>query len=128
MSDDNQTASARTHLITCVVQRGKGDVISKAALTAGAGGATVFFARGTGTRERLGLLGLAIVPEKEVILVLCDKEESPQILDAMAKAGKLDVPGMGIAYVTPILQMVGGNIEQPSDPGEGKDKSPEETD
>jgi nitrogen regulatory protein PII len=128
MSDDNQTAPTPTHLITCVVQRGKGDVISKAAIKAGAGGATVFFARGTGTRERLGLLGLAIVPEKEVILVLCDKEESPRIFEAISKAGKLDVPGMGIAYVTPILQVVGGNVVQVDDEAQETDQGPEASD
>lgn len=107
MDDRNHGAS---HLITCVVQRGKGEAIAKAAIGAGAGGATVHFARGTGTRERLGLLGLAIVPEKEVILVLCKEGESSRIFDAIAKAGKLDVPGMGIAYITPVIRVAGGVV------------------
>jgi len=94
-------------LITCVIQRGKGDKLAKAALDAGAGGATVFFARGMGLRERLGLLGLAIVPEKEVIMIVSKKEETPRIFDAIVKAGHLDVPGMGIAYVIPILSVAG---------------------
>lgn len=110
MSEENRTSSSQMHLITCVVQRGNGDAISKAAIKAGAGGATIHFARGTGTRERLGLLGLAVVPEKEVIFVLCEEEESPTIFDAMCKAGKLDVPGMGIAYVAPIIRVAGGNL------------------
>ena len=58
----DQSAPSEAHLITCVVQRGNGDAISKAAMKAQAGGATTFFARGTGIRERLGLMGLAIVP------------------------------------------------------------------
>ena len=111
MGDESQTVSTQMHLITCVVQRGKGDRISKAAIKAGAGGTTAFFARGTGTRERLGLLGLAIVPEKEVVLILCSEEESSRIFDAIAKAGELDVPGMGIAYITPILRVAGGNLD-----------------
>ena len=43
-------------LITCIVQRGVADRIISAAHDAGAQGATVFYARGTGVRERLGLL------------------------------------------------------------------------
>ena len=93
-----------------MVQRGKGDTVVKAAVGAGAGGATVFFARGTGTRERLGLLGLAIVPEKEVVLIIASEDEKDRIFDALCKAGKLDVPGMGLAYITPVVQMVGGGI------------------
>jgi nitrogen regulatory protein PII len=94
-------------VITCVVQRGKADKVAKASLDAGAGGATIFFARGMGLREKLGLLGLAIVPEKEVIMILCNKTNTPGIFAAVVKAAKLDVPGMGIAYVSPISAVAG---------------------
>lgn len=111
MGDGSEELKERDmHLITCIVQRGQGDAISKAAIKAGAGGATTFFARGTGTRERLGLLGLAIVPEKEVVLVLCREAKSSRVFDAMAQAGKLDIPGMGIAYITPVIRVTGGNF------------------
>jgi nitrogen regulatory protein P-II 1 len=94
-------------VITCVVQRGKADKVAKAAIEAGAGGATIFFGRGMGLRERLGLLGLAIVPEKEVITIVSQKSKTDMIFRAIVKAGKLDVPGMGIAYVTPITRVAG---------------------
>lgn len=110
MDDRDEGMAGNTHLITCVVQRGKGDAIVRAAIDGGARGATAFFARGTGTRERLGLLGLAIVPEKEVVFIVCLPEKTDRIFDAIAKAAKLDVPGMGIAYVTPILKITGGNF------------------
>lgn len=94
-------------LITCVVQRGKADKVSKAAIEAGAGGATIFYGRGMGLRERLGLLGLAIVPEKEIIMIVSKKEETSKIFDAVVKAANLNVPGMGIAYVIPIHAVAG---------------------
>ena len=94
-------------LITCIIQRGKADKLAKAAMNAGGSGATIFFARGMGLRERLGLLGFAIVPEKEVISIVCEKESTQRIFDAIVKAGKLGVPGMGIAYVQPISMAVG---------------------
>jgi len=107
MSDTEHQKDTPLHLITCVVQRGQGDAIAKAAIDAGAGGATLFFARGTGTRERIGLLGLAIVPEKEVILIVCREDISSGIFTAVKKAGKMDVPGMGVAYITPVLDIAG---------------------
>lgn len=110
MNDSHHTMSPRAFLITCVVQRGKGESIANAAIEAGAGGATTHFARGTGMRERLGLLGLAIVPEKEVVLILCKEESRSAIFKAVEKAGKLDVPGMGIAYITPVIDIVGGHF------------------
>jgi nitrogen regulatory protein P-II 1 len=94
-------------LITCVVQRGHADQVAKAAVQAGAKGATIFFARGMGARDQLGLLGLAIVPEKEVVMIVCRGGETRPIFDAMVRAGKLDTPGMGIVYVTPIYESVG---------------------
>ncbi len=94
-------------LITCVIQRGKADKIVRAALDAGAAGATVFFGRGMGLRERLGLLGLAIVPEKEVIMIVTKQAETQRIFDVIVEAAKLRTPGMGIAYTMPIHQVAG---------------------
>jgi nitrogen regulatory protein PII len=86
-------------LITCVVQRGKGDAVWAAARSAGAGGSTILFGRGMGVRERLGLLGVAIAPEKEVIMVVSFPQTTERIYQAMIKAGKIDIPGQGIIYV-----------------------------
>lgn len=52
------------HLITGIVQRGKAEKVVKAAMEAGAQGATVFYARGTGVRQKLGFVGKLIQPEK----------------------------------------------------------------
>ena len=45
-------------LITCIVQRGAAEAAVQAARRAGAQGATIFYARGTGVRQKhLGVLG-----------------------------------------------------------------------
>jgi len=94
-------------LIYCIVQRGKADRIVKKAMQAGAGGATVWFARGSGIREKLGLLGIAISPEKEVIVIITQPELTPRVFSSIVKAGKLDVPGQGLAFVTEIKRLAG---------------------
>ena len=94
-------------LITCVVQRGKGETVWAAARAAGAGGATIFFGRGMGVRERLGLLGVAIAPEKEVVTVVSFPKATDRIYQAMIKAGKLDVAGQGIIFVQRIDRCAG---------------------
>ena len=73
----------------------------------GQGLATVFFGRGQGIRERLGLLGLAIQPEKEILLVVVEEFLLNQVLDAMIKAGNLDQHGVGFVFVTPVERVVG---------------------
>ncbi len=89
-------------LITCVVQRGMADGLVKAAQEAGAQGATVYYARGSGVRERLGILGLAIEVEKEIITIVVATDQVDRVFEKMYVAGKLDTPGMGMMYVTPL--------------------------
>lgn len=87
-------------LITCVVQRGKADAVVQAAQDAGAQGATMYYGYGSGVRERLGILGLAVDVEKEIITILVADDQVDRIFERMYFAAELDVPGSGIIYVT----------------------------
>jgi len=87
-------------LITCIVQRGIADTIIEAARDIGAQGATVNYARGMGIRERLGILGVAVEVEKEVVNIVVSTEQVERVFEAMYLAGDLDTPGMGIMYIT----------------------------
>lgn len=93
--------------IFCVVQRGKADGVVKAGLDAGAQGATIFYARGTGVRQKLGVLGGLIQPEKEVIFIVTQSEKTESVFNAMVSAGKLEEPGRGFAFVQKIERAVG---------------------
>ncbi len=102
MSKRDITVLTDVSLITCIVQRGIADAIVKAAQEAGAQGATVYYARGEGVRERLGILALAVEVDKEVINVVVAKDQADRILERMYIAGNLDTPGMGFIYLTPL--------------------------
>lgn len=102
MSKREITVLTDVTLITCIVQRGIADTIIKAATEAGAQGATVYFARGTGIRERLGILGVAVEVEKEIVNIVVSTDDADRIFEAMFLAGKLDTPGMGFMYMTPL--------------------------
>ena len=56
MNEREITVLTDVALSTCIVQRGEADDIIRAAQDAGAQGATTFYARGSGVRERLGIL------------------------------------------------------------------------
>lgn len=93
-------------LITCIVQRGVGDRVVTAAIDAGAQGATVFYARGTGVRQRhLGLLAITVSAEKEVIYVVAANEQADHIFEQMYLAANLDTPGMGMIYMSALEKM-----------------------
>lgn len=94
-------------LITAIVQRGKADKVVDEAIKAGAEGATVFYARGTGVRQKLGFLGRIITPEKEVILIVTKKSQTNAIFDIIVKIGKFEKPGKGFAFVHTVDRAVG---------------------
>jgi len=97
------TASTAAAAPDCVPSKwGAADEIVHAAQEAGAQGATIFFARGSGVRERLGILGLAVDVEKEVINIVVASDQIDRVFAKMYVAGKLDTPGMGFMYVTPL--------------------------
>lgn len=102
MSKTEVTVLTDVALITCVVQRGLGDTLVTAAQEAGAQGATVYYARGSGVRERLGILGVAVEVEKEVVTIVVADDQVDRIFERMYVAGELHTPGRGIMYVTPL--------------------------
>ena len=99
------TVLTEASLITCIVQRGIADTIVDAALGAGAQGATIHYAHGSGVRERLGLIGLAVEVEKEVINIVVANDQRDLVFEKIYFAGQLDTPGMGLVYVTPLEKM-----------------------
>lgn len=103
MSNQNITYLTDVSLLTCVVQSGLSEVILRAARDVGAtAGAISHHARGVGVRERLGILGVAVETEKEVISILVSSEQRDLVYDTLYRAANLDVPGRGFIYLTPL--------------------------
>lgn len=102
MNEREITVLTNVALITCIVQREIADDIIAAAREAGAQGATVHFAKGMGIRERLGILGVAVEVEKEVVNIVVSTEQADKVFEKIYLAGKLDTPGMGLVYITPL--------------------------
>lgn len=98
----NMTYLTDVAMITCVVQSGDADVIVKAAREAGATAALVHQSRGTGIRERLGILGIAVDASKDVISVLVSSEQTDIVASNIFKAGQFDTPARGFLYITPL--------------------------
>lgn len=93
-------------LITCIVQRGKAEDVIQAARQAGAQGATVFYAHGSGVRQRhLGVLAITVSAEKEVIYIVAASDQADRIFAKIHHAAHLDTPGMGMMYMTPLEKM-----------------------
>ena len=100
MSEQTITYLTDAVMITAVVPVGRADTLLKAAREVGAMGGIVHHARGTGARERLGLLAIAVEAEKEIVSIVVAAEHQELIAEAIYRAGGLDAPGGGYLYVT----------------------------
>lgn len=95
------------NLITCIVQRGEADGVVDAALAAGAEGATIYYGRGRGVREKLGLLGRLIKPEKEIILIMTKQNQVDTVFNAVVEKAQLNRKGQGFAFLHKIDRAIG---------------------
>ena len=77
------------------------------AKAAGATGATVITARGTGAQEAKTFFGLTLEAQTDIILFLVDEDRVQTILEAIGVAGKFEQPGTGIAFVMPVENVIG---------------------
>ena len=100
MKERTITYLTDANLITCVIQKDLAEPVLEAAKNAGAQGATISYAQGTGVRERMGLLGVTIDAQKEVIRIIVSREQSELVFETMYLAGNLDVPGKGIMFMS----------------------------
>jgi len=92
-------------LITCIVQKGKGDRVISAAMKAGAQGATSLTGKGTGMRQSLGI---SIIPEKDIVFVVTKGKQTPVVFEAMKKDGDLlKSAGQGFIYITKLENAFG---------------------
>ena len=91
--------------IYCTIQKGMAEKVAIAAIHAGSSEPTIVYGQGEGgLRDKLGLLRIAISPEKELIRVVVDHYDAEPVFEAMVKQGKLDTPGMGYIYLLPIYK------------------------
>jgi nitrogen regulatory protein PII len=96
-------------LIITVVQKGFADTVMEAARSAGAKGGTTIHARGTSTAETQKFLGLSIEPEKDLVMILADKERKSGIMKAINEKAGLDKEGNGLVFAVPVDDVLFSN-------------------
>jgi nitrogen regulatory protein PII len=94
-------------IILAPVKPHKTDTVVDAAKEAGATGATIIPARGTGMREAKTFFGLTLEDQTDVILFVLEEHLVKTVLKAIEVAGEFNKPGTGIAFVLPIEHVTG---------------------
>ncbi|NLX90032.1 MAG: PII family protein [Firmicutes bacterium] len=107
MNDPLKSYLAGQKLIVTIVQKGIASKIVGITKKAGAQGGTILLGRGTGIHEYKKLFGIALDPEKEIILTLADQQNIAPILDAIVQQAKLNKPGNGVSFVLDVPRAAG---------------------
>jgi len=97
----------RFKLILASVKSDITDTVVDAAKAAGATGATIIPARGTGIHEAKTFFGLTLEAQTDIIMFLVEEHIVARVLDAIKQAGEFHKPGTGIAFVLPVEHVVG---------------------
>ena len=97
----------RFKLVLSSVKADITDHIVDAAKEAGATGATIIPARGTGIHEAKSFFGLSLEAQTDIIMLLVEEHLVCKILDSIKEAGEFHKPGTGIAFVVPVEHVVG---------------------
>jgi nitrogen regulatory protein PII len=89
--------------VICVLSiPGSADNLAKIALGLGICVPLVTSGTGNDIRDQLGLIRITISPEKEVVHLIMPEQDSNNIIRLLAEEAKLDKPGRGFIYQTPV--------------------------
>ncbi len=94
-------------LIIAVSTKGFAEDVMETARRAGARGGTIVHARGVGSKETEMFFGIAIHPEKEMLLILADAETAPIITKAIADEKGVATEAHTVVFTLPVSDAVG---------------------
>jgi nitrogen regulatory protein PII len=88
-------------LITCILSTpGSSEELSRIALDLGTCVPVVSNGRGTGMRDKLGLVRITIPSEKEMVQLIVPEYDDDNIIRLLIEEGRLNYPGRGFLYST----------------------------
>ena len=119
---DNKTVTGEkpdmntTHELICVIlNEGCSDLVMGAARPAGATGGTVLAGKGTGARESEKFLGISLANEKDVVLIVAEKQKKANIMKAIMEKAGPGTPAAAICFSLPVTAVEGLRRIDPED-------------
>ncbi len=93
--------------LTVVVDRGMAEDIMDVARKSGVKGGTILHGRGTGWDCSTKFFGMEIEPEKDLVMIIMPSDLVSKVVNDLFREFQLDVPGNGILFVEPIIEVRG---------------------
>lgn len=105
--ESGEVRNSMYNVITVVVDKGKAESVIDAATKAGSKGGTIINARGSGIHETSKLFSMEIEPEKEIVLILSEKNLTEAITASINEQLEMNKPGNGIIFVQDVNKTYG---------------------
>ena len=101
-----------------VINAGFSATVMEAAKEAGANGGTIVHGRGAGSILAQKKYGIAITPEKEIIIILLNKKDVDNVMNALYKVAGTGTPAGGIIFSLPAERVVGLKFDKEKEENE----------
>jgi nitrogen regulatory protein PII len=106
-----KNAVINNDLIIAVINHGYSEDFMNAARDAGATGGTVVNARGLTHEGPVKFFGIAVQEEKEIVLVLTNREKKLPIMEAVSRSCGITTKAEGLIFSLPVENVMGLNLE-----------------
>ena len=93
--------------IMTIVDGGYSEYVVDAAKESGAQGATIINARGSTTKEPNKFFKLNIQPDKQIVMILCKKDQTKNIVESISKAAGMNTKAHALSFVLPVEDAAG---------------------
>lgn len=97
--------------VIAIVNNGFANKVMDAAREVGCRGGTIIHARGTGHLKSEKTYGIVVTPDKELVLMVVNKELVDPILQAVEKVVGIQTDGHGIVFSLPVDHVAGLKIK-----------------
>ena len=94
-------------VVFAIVNTGYADEAMAVARKNGARGGTILGARGVAREQEAAFFGISIHPEKEILMLVVEKEIRDSILNALYREMGMDKKAQGIAFSLPVSDVTG---------------------
>ena len=93
--------------IITIVDGGYSEYVVDAAKEANAKGATIINGRGSTSKDGDNFYKLNIQPDKQIVLILCKKEKTKNIVESISKKAGLNTKAHALSFVLPVEDAAG---------------------
>jgi len=105
--EESTLKDTKYELLVVIANQGYTELVMDAARSVHAAGGTVIHAKGTGTDKAEKFMGVTLVPEKEMVFIVVNRERKNDIMRAVMDKAGLESKARSIVFSLPVTDTAG---------------------